>query len=189
MIKVPFIEYMENMKEYDKYSIRNITVRKYANNKPVYSFKMDKCPSTMYTLDDISYVIPTYVTAESSKQMIVDKYSPTPDTLVVEIDDITDSVQKSESNRISISKTNYINLDDYPITAKMHWFNVKVMEFYKYTFKTSICLATEKEKVRSYFKKITTPGNLPLNYTVLLKLFEYTAVTDKEFEKFMNKGE
>lgn len=185
MIKIDYNTFFENREEYNKYSARNIwIVRHPSANYCSLKFSLMTLADEPVVRDGISYAVPKHITRDTLDYYIKTN-NPDISTLHVEIDDVADEIQKGISNKLENKYC--INLDNFPITLNMHWFNVLVMEFYHDTYSNSVCYTTNKEAAIKYLKKVCSEDNKPVTYQTLFSLFKVTGVSDAEFGRFVNK--
>lgn len=185
IVKVPLIKYLEN-EEYKEIPNKHVWVRLKTN--PHISFNIVHLPETFIEEDGKKIVMPKYY---NDFEMFMDRfreYEPYLENFEIELD--TTQINTTIEHYETESKNNneYINIDEYYISDKMHWFNQEVLKFYKDIHSQRVVLTSDITKTRSLFKnKVCSDDGKPIEYRTLLRLFDMTGVSDESFKNFVTR--
>lgn len=192
MLKIPLLDYLRDKEKYKDLDNSCIWVSLTTNTS--ISFNIIYLPDTFYKEGEIEYVIPKYY---KDPDMYLDKFrefDPIPENFVVEINDIKARlIFKNDdlSNNIVAPSKEYINLDEYVVSEKMHWFNIAVLSFLKHIHSRRVVLSSDIAKTKRILKhNVCRLDGTPIEYKTILKLFDTVGVSDSSFKNFIyRKGE
>lgn len=189
MIILPLREYLKRKSEFENINNRFIKcVNKHNKSNTFLAVELREKP---YVDDNGNeHIIPSHVNIRDMMlvNLFINSYGPCGiDDYVVEIDDITDAISKSY--RVNLSSKDYVNMDEYELSDKMHWFNICVLKFLKNEHNHSVLLASDLNKAKKILRELTSRDNVPINYEKKLKkLFECLGIADEQFKKYMEGG-
>lgn len=181
MKQIPLDKYYENKNEYGELN-KNRTKVKLKDHNLV--FHMNDLPYEPIEHNGEKIIIPAYVKTDSGRTLYLSKYGDIAkvENFVIIVDEILDGIVKTRQ----LERNLYINIDDYVVSEKYHWFNNEVMKFLKE--KRSPMFTTDADKTKKILKILTNTNGRVIDYNKqLLPLFNMLGIDDSAFREYMTK--